>query len=58
MCYYDKQIEESALAADVYKLTEQKKLKNTLKRLACRKIPNILLNVFHGLKCFCIYYCL
>lgn len=48
-------MQESALAADVYELTEQKKLENTLARLACRKIPKILLRVLHGLKCLCIY---
>jgi len=43
-------MQESALAADVYDLTEQKKLENTLTRLACRKIPEILLSILHSVK--------
>lgn len=47
-------MQESALVADVYELTEKKKLENTLTILACRRLSEVLFSTLHSIKYFCI----
>lgn len=47
-------MQESALVADVYELTEKKKPENKLAILTCRRLYEVLFSTSHGIKCFCI----
>lgn len=47
-------MQEFASVADVYELTEKKKLDNTLTILTCRQLHEVLFSTLHGIKHFSI----